>query len=85
MKILNKLQQRVHRLEQAIGDFEEMLNNEEVKKQLDAIAYISQKLKDLNEKREEYIVCIQAITYLEEHLKKDDFRKIITIDEDVID
>jgi hypothetical protein len=85
MRIVSKLQQRVDRLDQTIHDFEEMRNNAEVKSQLDLISYIDQRQKSLKEKREEYIICIQAIRYLQKHLDTDEFQRVIAICKDAID
>ncbi|MBB6214924.1 hypothetical protein HNQ80_001009 [Anaerosolibacter carboniphilus] len=85
MNLLKRLDQRVCRLNQAIEDFEKILWHQDAKCQLDMIEYVRQKLKSMREKRDEYLICIQAIAYLEEHLGKDEFEKIVTIHQDAID
>jgi hypothetical protein len=85
MKFVNKLNQRVCRLNHAIEDFQKILNREDVKKQLDIQKYVQQKLESVEKKRNEYLICIQAIIYLENHLEKSEFEKVLTIYPDTID
>ncbi len=85
MKFVNKLNQRVCRINQAIEDYQEILHQEDVKKQLDIQKYVQNKLQSLKNKRNEYLICIQAITYLENHLEKSEFEKVLTIYPETID
>ncbi|KXG77088.1 hypothetical protein [Thermotalea metallivorans] len=81
MKLIDRLNQRVSKLNRAIDDYMAILVREEVQHRQEVIEYVQSKIGSLQEKRMEYLKCIKALRYLENHLDEKEIEEILKIEE----
>lgn len=84
MKLIDQLNQRVSKLNRAIDDYMAILVREEVQNRQEVMEYVQSKISSLRERRMEYLKCIKALRYLENHLDEKEVEEILRIEESIM-